>query len=96
MTATNAANRDYAMPVYSALDVSRGFDQATNGFAGQPSDGLVQLDAGHALTALHDSAEHGNVVQVGRVPLGHDGALHARARLRRHAGRGRSPPASAR
>ena len=31
---TTAANRDYAIPVYSALDVSRGFDQATNGFAG--------------------------------------------------------------
>src|SRR6476469_1343717 len=47
VTKTNAANRDYAIPVYSALDVSRGFDQATNGFAGQPSDGLVQLDASH-------------------------------------------------
>ena len=48
VTETNAANRDYAVPVYSALDVSRGFDQATNGFAGQPSDGLVQLDPRHA------------------------------------------------
>ena len=73
VTKTNAANRDYAIPVYSALDVSRGFDQATNGFAGQPSDGLVQLDAGHTLSALHDSAVHGNIVQVGRVPLGHSG-----------------------
>ncbi len=74
MTTTNAANRDYAIPVYSALDVSRGFDQATNGFAGRPSDGLVQLDsAAHALTELHDSATHGNLVQVGRVPLGHSG-----------------------
>ena len=33
----------------------------------------MQLDAGHALTDLHDTATHGNVVQVGRVPLGHDG-----------------------
>jgi glucoamylase len=73
VTKTNAANRDYAIPVYSALDVSRGFDQATNGFAGSASDGLVQLDAGHALSALHDSAVHGNVVQVGRVPLGRSG-----------------------
>ena len=73
VTQTNAANRDYAIPVYSALDVDRGFDQASNGFAGQPSDGLVQLDAGHALSAPHDSAVHGNVVQVGRVPLGHSG-----------------------
>jgi glucoamylase len=73
VTKTTAANRDYAIPVYSALDVSRGFDQATNGFAGQASDGLTQLDAGHALTGLHDTATHGNVVQVGRVPLGHNG-----------------------
>ncbi|HSS58077.1 MAG TPA: glucodextranase DOMON-like domain-containing protein [Solirubrobacteraceae bacterium] len=73
VTKTNAANRDYAIPVYSALDVSRRFDQATNGFAGQPSDGLVELDAGHTLSALHDSAVHGNIVQVGRVPLGHSG-----------------------
>jgi glucan 1,4-alpha-glucosidase len=73
VTKTQAANRDYAIPVYSALDVSRGFDQATNGFAGRPSDGLVQLDTGHTLSALHDSAVHGNVVQVGRVPLGHSG-----------------------
>ena len=40
VTQTDAANRDYAVPVYSALDVSSGFDQATNGFAGAASDGL--------------------------------------------------------
>ena len=74
VTQTNAANRDYAVPVFSALDVDRGFDQATNGFAGSASDGFVQLDAGHALSALHDTAVHGNVVQTGRVPLGHHGA----------------------
>jgi glucan 1,4-alpha-glucosidase len=73
VTHTNAANRDYAIPVYSAIDVDRGFDQATNGFAGAASDGLTQLDASHALTDLHDSAIAGNVVQTGRVPLGHDG-----------------------
>jgi glucoamylase len=73
VTKTNAANRDYAIPVYSALDVTGGLQQATNGFAGQSSDGLQQLDASHALTDLHDSATHGNVVQTGRVSLGHDG-----------------------
>ncbi len=73
VTKTNAANRDYAIPVYSAIDVDGGLQQATNGFAGQPSDGLVQLDASHALTDLHDSAAHGNLVQVGRVPLGRNG-----------------------
>jgi glucan 1,4-alpha-glucosidase len=74
VTKTNAANRDYAVPVYSAIDVGRGLQQATNGFAGKASDGLVQLDApGHALSDLHDTAVHGNVVQVGRVPLGRHG-----------------------
>src|SRR6266545_4602977 len=73
VTATNAPNRDYAVPVHSALDVTGGFTQTTNGFAGQPSDGLVQLDAGHALTATHESASQGNLVQVGRVALGGDG-----------------------
>jgi glucan 1,4-alpha-glucosidase len=69
VTKTNAANRDYAIPVHSALDVDGGLQQATNGFAGSASDGLVQLDASHALTALHDSAIHGNLVQTARVPL---------------------------
>jgi glucan 1,4-alpha-glucosidase len=73
VTKTNAANRDYAIPVYSALDVTGGLEQATNGFAGQPSDGLKQLDTSHALTDLHDTATHGNLVQVGRVPLGGNG-----------------------
>ena len=73
VTKTNAANRDYAIPVYSALDVTGGLEQATNGFAGQPSDGLKQLDTSHALTDLHDTATRGNLVQVGRVPLGRNG-----------------------
>ncbi|MBV8991950.1 MAG: hypothetical protein JO372_25615, partial [Solirubrobacterales bacterium] len=50
-TATNAANRDYAQPVYMALDGP--FSQVTNGFAGEPSDGLTQLDSGHALTTTY-------------------------------------------
>ena len=86
VTQTNAANRDYAIPVYSALDVSRGFEQATNGFAGQASDGLAQLDADHALSGTARHRAQGNLVQVGRVALGHDGELHARARLRRQPG----------
>jgi glucoamylase len=73
VTKTNAANRDYAIPVHSALDADGGLQQATNGFAGSASDGLVQLDASHALTALHDSAIHGNLVQTARVPLGRHG-----------------------
>ena len=43
VTATNAANRDYAQPVYAALDGA--LSEATSGFVGEGSDGLVQLDA---------------------------------------------------
>jgi glucoamylase len=71
VTATQAANRDYAQPVYAALDGS--FSQAASGFAGSPSDGLVQLDASHALTAAYSEALAGNVVQTAQVALGPGG-----------------------
>jgi glucan 1,4-alpha-glucosidase len=71
VTATNAANRDYAQPVYAALDGS--FSEASSGFAGAASDGLVQLDAAHALTTTYDDAVGGNVVQTARVELKGDG-----------------------
>jgi glucoamylase len=67
VTATNAANRDYAQPVYAAL--GGGLSQAESGFVGQPSDGLVQLDAAHALTPTYTSATDGNVVQTAQVGL---------------------------
>ncbi len=70
-TATNAANRDYAQPVYAALDGA--FTEATSGFAGASSDGLVQLDASHALTQTYDEAIGGNVVQAARVAVAPDG-----------------------
>jgi glucoamylase len=71
VTATNAANRDYAQPVFAALD--GGFDQVTNGYAGAASDGLTQLDAAHRLTATYSDAAPGNLVQTGRVDLRRDG-----------------------
>jgi glucoamylase len=73
-TATNAANRDYAQPVYAALDASRPFTEVSNGFAGQPSDGLVQLDRDRALSATYAEARRGNLVQTARVDLsaGHE------------------------
>jgi glucoamylase len=66
-TATNAVNRDYAQPVFAAVDGP--FDQASSGFAGTPSDGLSQLDASHALTQLYSDAVNGNVVQTARLAL---------------------------
>ena len=44
-TKTIAANRDYAVPVYSALNADRPFRAVSNGFAGKDSDGLAQLDS---------------------------------------------------
>ena len=67
VTATNAANRDYAQPVFAALDGS--FPEASSGFAGAASDGLLQLDAAHALTKTYGEALGGNVVQTARVAL---------------------------
>ncbi|HEY7122614.1 MAG TPA: glucodextranase DOMON-like domain-containing protein [Ktedonobacterales bacterium] len=70
-TTSNASNRTYAVPVYSALDASKAFLQVSNGFVGQPSDGLVQLDSAHALTALSTDANNGNLVQTAQVDLAH-------------------------
>jgi glucoamylase len=70
VTTTNAVNRDYAQPVYAALDSSTGLTDATNGFAGAPSDPLTQLDASHALTTTHTDAQNGNLVQAARVSSG--------------------------
>jgi hypothetical protein len=75
VTATNAANRDYAQPVFAALDGP--FATVTNGYAGAASDGLTQLDAGHALTAVNDSADTGNVVQVAEVKRNRDRDEHS-------------------
>jgi glucoamylase len=68
-TKTNAANRTYATPVYSALDASSPFLQVSNGFVGASSDGIVQLDGSHALTALYTDADNGNVVETAQVDL---------------------------
>jgi glucoamylase len=67
-TVTNAVNRDYAQPVYAALDAP--FAETSNGFAGTGSDGLTQLDASHALTTSNTAASNGNVVQTARVAAG--------------------------
>jgi glucan 1,4-alpha-glucosidase len=75
VTTTNAANRDYAVPVHSALDASRPFLAVSNGFAGQASDGLRQLDSQQRLTDSFTAASQGNLVQTARVDLRHDGSF---------------------
>src|SRR5438132_3307156 len=71
-TTSNAVNRTYAVPVYSALDASKPFTQVSNGFKGAASDGLVQLDASHAMTSTNDSASNGNLVQTAQLDLGEE------------------------
>jgi glucan 1,4-alpha-glucosidase len=72
-TTSQAANRTYAVPVYSALDASTAFTQVSNGFAGAGSDGQAQLDATHTLGATYDSASNGNLVQTTQVDLSSGG-----------------------
>jgi glucoamylase len=72
-TNSQAVNRTYAVPVYSALDASIPFTQVSNGFAGQSSDGLVQLDASHSLTALYSQANNGNLVQTAQANISKGG-----------------------
>src|SRR5712692_1175506 len=70
----NPFNRNYAVPVYSALDASTPFTtQVRNGFVGQPSDGLVQLDTSHTLSALYTQATNGNLVQTAQANISHGG-----------------------
>ena len=75
VTKTTAPNRDYGTPVYSALDATTPFAQVSNGFAGAASDGLTQLAASHALTALYGSAVNGNVTQTTQLSLPNDGTV---------------------
>ena len=82
VTTTNAANRDYAQPVYAALDASTPFSEVTNGFAGTASDGLTPLDASHALSATYADATDGNLVQTARARWGRRDDLHTRAWFR--------------
>jgi glucan 1,4-alpha-glucosidase len=72
-TTSQAFNRTYAVPVYSALDASTPFTQVSNGFVGVGSDGQVQLDATHTLGVTYDSASNGNLVQTTQVDLSSGG-----------------------
>src|SRR2546430_1073622 len=73
--ASQAVNRTYAVPLFSALDASRPFRQVSNGFVGAASDGLSQLDAAHALGAPNDTASNGNLVQTAQLDLGEEAGI---------------------
>ena len=70
-TTTQASNRDYAVPTFEALESSRGFSNASVGYAGGASDGLTMLDTDRHLTG-YDSAPDGHVVLTAQVRLGRD------------------------
>src|SRR2546430_7875529 len=61
-TATNAANRDYAQPLYEAL--AGPLTARSRGFVGTADD---------SIDSTNTDAVDGNVVQHGRVQLGTDG-----------------------
>ena len=68
-TVTDATNRGYAVPTFTALQSSRGFSAESVGYAGSASDGLTMLDASHALTTSYDSAPNGHVTLTAQVRL---------------------------
>ena len=72
VTATNAANRDYAQPVSAALDGP--FSDATSGFAGTASDPLTGLDQSFSYQQYTD-ATGGNVVQGAQVAVPSSGTF---------------------
>ena len=61
-TVTDAANRDYAVPTYMALEASSPSPAASVGYAGSASDGLTELDATHTLSPVYTSAPDGHIV----------------------------------
>lgn len=73
VTATNAVNRDYAVPSFLALRASRPFAAASAGFVGTASDGLVQLDGERQLSPVYDAATGGNVEVTAALGLERDG-----------------------
>ncbi|HET7315199.1 glucodextranase DOMON-like domain-containing protein [Salinisphaera sp.] len=66
---SQAANRDYAVPLAGALRADRPFLATESGFVGTPSDGLTQLDDSGRLTSHYQSAQSGNVVQTARIDV---------------------------
>lgn len=63
----------------SALTVTNGFEEVTNGYLGV-SDGLTQLHRAGRLTHFNRASD-GNVVQVGRIPLAPLFPAHPAARF---------------
>lgn len=69
-TRTNAVNRTYAAPLAAALRADRRFLAGQSGYVGTASDGLVQLEAGHRITASTAVVRAGNVAQTAWIDTG--------------------------
>ena len=92
-TVSQAANRDYAVPTYMALDVVGDPAAPASATPAPPSDGLTQLDATHALTARTRSAPGRPRRRRPRsVTPSRGDQVDARARLRPHQRRRRRRP----
>src|SRR4029453_3862468 len=75
-TVTAAVNRDYAQPTYLAVRATRPFVEATSGYAGSPSDGLVQLDQSQApTTGSAATGGRGEAVPALGSPRGRGGRI---------------------
>lgn len=74
-TQSTTAQRDYQVPVYGTLAANLPFTAETSGFAGQPSDGLTQLDTSHMLTTSYQNAVNGNVVQTAEIDTARGGGF---------------------
>ncbi|KGJ72128.1 hypothetical protein GY21_17510 [Cryobacterium roopkundense] len=74
-TESQADRSAYAVPSFLALTANKAFDGIGSGFVGSPSDGLVQLDSTHGLTATGTTATGGNVAQT--VGVQRDASNHA-------------------
>jgi glucoamylase len=64
---SSSPQRNYETPLYGALAGDRPFVASSSGFAGQPSDGLTQLDQQHQLGPTYRDAVNGNVEQTAEV-----------------------------
>jgi glucoamylase len=61
-TASQAVNRNYAVPTYLALRSTGANGPASVGYAGTASDGLTTVDTTHALGTTYASAPNGHIV----------------------------------
>jgi glucodextranase-like protein/cellulase (glycosyl hydrolase family 5) len=75
VAARQAGRPRASAPLYGVLRADRPFLVTENGFVGQQSDGLVQLDSNRRLTATYQQALNGNVVQTARLDTSRSGGF---------------------